>query len=281
MDPNAFGGLIHLKSLYLSHNKLMTAPDLSCLGESLTTLRLNTFPGDFADIRLATLVILNVLEIQESDLSEVPRNIKDVAHSLSELLLPFNRISQLDNMYGVLFRKLKYLMLASNRISHLSPELLLLPLLSNLGLNLNHLIQLQDISFTTWGTNHTMQWYPSLWMGNNPWHCNGSMRWLERSLCQMSDTLYFVRKSPLFVIPLINCQCHSPVEFKGRPLVSLSKAELQNIELCPHGEFQNMDNWKGSPFCTTFTTAVWPLLRLPWKNEKFLTQTLLLMARVD
>ena len=214
----------------------MTAPDLSSLGDSLTTFQLNAFPGDFVDIRLATLEILNVLVIQVSDLSEVPRNIKDVAHSLSELLLPLNRISRLDNMYGILFRKLRFLMLASNRISHLSPELLLLPLLSNLVLDNNHLTQLQDISSTTWGTDHTMQWYPSLRMDNNPWHCNGSMRWLEGSLCQLGHILYFVRKTPLFVIPLIECECHSPAEFKGKPLVSLSNAKLQDIEPCPVGE---------------------------------------------
>ena len=146
------------------------------------------------------------------------------------------RISSLNNMYNITFPRLRELWLQVNDIFHFDPELIQLPTLQTFSLRNNTITELPDLSGCVWGVESESVTYAEFYAANNPFHCNGSMKWLGNSLCRQGRYTFFKR----FMLAILSEDlfCHSPREVQGRTVVQIDELDVGEIENC--GEFRNM-----------------------------------------
>ncbi|XP_041940113.1 toll-like receptor 7 [Alosa sapidissima] len=118
---NYFSKLLNLKKLYISENNLNFIPEdvLSDLPEKLTELHINknkltTFPWD----KLADLKLLELLDLSENLLTEVPKTLSNHV-SLKELILCKNHISEITPLFLANITTLRVLDLSYNEIQHI------------------------------------------------------------------------------------------------------------------------------------------------------------------
>ena len=150
--------------------------------------------------------------MENAGLTVIPKQISYVATSLIQLSLANNMISTLSNMYGIPFPNLKSVYLSFNNISHLNHALLRLPALQTFRIKYNKLTHLADMSFCVWGMAIEGATSSLFQADNNTWHCDGSMEWLQKSMCQTWGQLSY--RHMKLEIPLGGLFCHSPTELQ-------------------------------------------------------------------
>ena len=230
IDPRTFDGLTRLEKLCIRSPSLQKTPDLSSVGITLRIFRLSNFGGVYKNFTLKPLVSLDEFSMVETGLVHIPEDIRYIAASLCVLILRNNRISTLDNMYDILFPKLREVWLEFNNISHLNPKLLRLPVLQAFSIRNNQITQIPDLSDSVWGIENEGLSYARFYPANNPLHCNGSMLWLGKSICRMSGEIYFRRL--MLAINLDNLFCQSPTEVQGRAVVPVDELNVDEIAFC-------------------------------------------------
>ena len=172
---------MELRSLRFE-SALRYAPDFSQTGYSLRSLYIANLEGKNKTINLNPLVKLIEFELSRSGLHEIPRSISLISKTIRILDLSYNDITTLENMENIVFPNLSRLNLMENCIYHLNHISLKLPNLSYITLYQNSLTHLDDMSTCQWGMANRESWI-SITLHGNPWHCNGSMLWLQSSLC--------------------------------------------------------------------------------------------------
>ena len=187
--------------------------------------------------------MLEDLIFRESGLNEVPGSIRHVSSTINLLDLSQNCITTLGNMENIVFHNLTNIYLSQNCIYHLNHMSLHLPALSYIKLSENHLTHLDDMSTCQWGLAYHENWFVIVNVENNPWHCNGSMLWLQSSLCygpttQMSAS--YIRQPQGLIIGISRLICHSPAEFQGKALVASNKSALNKLKICSKCEYHLM-----------------------------------------
>ena len=193
-------------------------------------------------IDLKPLILLEQFTVWESGLSEVPKSIRHVSSTINTLDLSKNCITTLENMENIVFRKLANIYLMENRIYHLNHMSLHLPALSYFALYENHLTHLDDMSACQWGLANEGSGFVTVELYFNPWHCNGSMHWLQSSLCKSSEemSVYYIRPPQGLIIGISRLICDSPMGFQGQTLVALDELNLNKLEICSKGEYYLM-----------------------------------------
>ena len=234
IDPRAFEGLAQLTALQLNCQRMKKALKLTSLGSLLIELDLRNVVEDFENMDLMPFVVLNTLRMIRGSITIIPKNIQYVAGTLHILSLAHNRIGTLDGMHNITFEKLRYLYLIDNKISNLNTQLLQLPVLERIYLANNQLKQIEDLRFCTWGMGNGRS--PSFAFGDNPWHCNNSMKVLIKTLCRKQNFAYF-RREPLGIsLMLLDMVCESPVDVNGEAFASVFEVVIQEMDNCPGGE---------------------------------------------
>ena len=241
IDLFAFDGIIELEFLTFRH-ALRRAPDLSKTGESLRYLFISYMEGGNKSIDLKPLIVLEELHIQSSGLNEVPVSIRHIWSTIHYLDLAGNCIKTLENMENEVFRKLVIIYLQDNCIYHLNHFSLQLPALETLYLSENHLTHLSDMSMCQWGMAYQGKWFVTISLNHNPWHCNGSMHWLQTSLCIHPRELspFYIRQPQGLIIGVEVLVCHSPEKVQRQALNALNESELNKLEICSKGEYHSM-----------------------------------------
>ena len=203
---------------------------------------MSSLGGVHQSINLKSLIKLEILTVWNSNLNEVPKSIRHVSSTIRELDLANNIIKTLENMENIEFRKLAVIYLMRNRIFHLAPMSLQLPSLSYIELSQNHLTHLGDMSMCQWGLDNERSRFATISLKHNPWHCNGSMRWLQSSLCYDAALMsaFYIRQPRGLTIDVSRLMCNSPAEFRGKPLIRLNESEVNKLEICSKGEFYLM-----------------------------------------
>ena len=193
-------------------------------------------------IDLKPLILLEQFTVKESGLSEVPKGIRHVSSTINTLDLSKNCIKTLENMENIVFRKLARIYLMENRIYHLNHMSLHLPALLYFALYENHLTHLDDMSTCQWGLANEGSGFVTVELYFNPWHCNGSMHWLQSSLCKSSKhmSVYYIRPPQGLIIGISRLICDSPMGFQGQTLVALDELNLNKLEVCSKGEYYLM-----------------------------------------
>ena len=234
IDPRAFEGLAQLEKLQLNCRKLKKTLKFTSIGSLLVELSLKNVVEDFENLDLMPFIVLKFLQMIRGRITIIPKNIHYVAGTLRTLSLAHNRIGTLDGMNNITFEKLRYLYLMNNKISNVNALLLQLPVLEQIHLDRNQLKQLEDFRFCTWGMGNDRS--PSFAFGDNPWHCNDSMKALIKTLCRKQNLAYF-RREPLGIsLKLLDMVCESPVDVKGEAFASVFEVVIQEMDNCPGGE---------------------------------------------
>ena len=174
-----------------------------------------------------------------SDLNKVPKSIKYVSSTIRELDLANNCITTLENMENIVFRNLATIYLMLNCIYHLNHMSLQLPALSSISLSENQLTHLGDMSTCQWGMAKRRSGFVTITLEHNRWHCNGSMLWLQSSLCIASQQLpvYYIRQPQGLIIEISRLICQNPLGFQGKALIDLNHIELNKLDICSKGEY--------------------------------------------
>ena len=132
-----------------------------------------------------------------------------------------------------------------NRIYHLNHMSLQLPTLSSISLSENQLTHLGDMSTCQWSMANKRIGFVTISLEHNRWHCNGSMLWLQSSLCKDSRQLpvYYIRQPQGLIIEISRLICQSPLGFQGQALIDLNHIELNKLDICSKGEYYLMMDW--------------------------------------
>ena len=199
--------------------------------------------GENKSIDLKALFMLEHLTFRNSGLSVVPKSIRYVANTIRTLDLTNNCITTLENMESIIFLNLATIYLTRNCILHLNHMSLQLPALTYLFISENHLTHLSDMSTCQWGMAYQGSWFVRISLKHNPWHCNGSMLWLQALLCihpvEMS-ACYIRQPQGLIINNVALLECHSPEKVQGEAVVALNESELDKLEICSKGEYCSM-----------------------------------------
>ena len=236
IDPTAFDGLPRLRTLDIRSHSLQKTPDLSSVGRTLKRFHLSNFGGAYENINLKSVVSMRGFVMEEAGLIHIPEDIRCVAGSLRILDLRKNMISTLKIMNDITFPSLREIWLQFNNIFHLSPKHLRLPTLQSFSIKNNKITELPDLSACIWGMKSEDVTYATFYSANNPFHCNGSMMWLGKSVCRSGREIYFRRL--MLAIASENLYCHSPSEVQGRTVLPVDELNVNEIEGC--GEYHNI-----------------------------------------
>ena len=216
VDDEAFQGLDSLRVLRLHSNHLTVGPSLQHI-RNITHLYLyknliTNLPHDY----FAGCVSLAGLSLKNNHLVSLP-DMTHVAQSLQFVVLTDNRLMFSDAFEHVPWPELKSLALSGNAITSLEISLLEnAKSLRLLNLKRNELRTLPDLTqFKTFqNTSHTL----TIWLQENPWHCNESLQWLLEGTKDNGHYNFdegFTIDSFLF--------CHTPSKFNNTLIWDLGK----------------------------------------------------------
>ena len=155
---------------------------------------LSDFGGPYENINLKSMVCLQGLFMEKANLIHIPGDLRYVAASIHILNFRNNWISTLYNMYNISFPVLKEVRLEFNNIFHFEHNLLRFPTLQIFSIRHNKIRELPDMSTCVWGMESEDMMYATFHPANNPFHCNGSMMWLGKSICRHGEAIYFRHK---------------------------------------------------------------------------------------
>ena len=180
-----------ISELVISKCQLFSPPDLRLISRTLKYFQISPknvkyIPNDyFHDCNH-----LEIIGISNSKLQRVP-NLNDTHRTRKRLHLSHNNISDICQLYGVLFPELNYLDLLNNKILAIETHLMMLPVISYVSLEGNCLVSVPDLTQSGWGTNLSEKKTVSIYMGyGNPWHCSADMLWVVDMICTVYPKKY-------------------------------------------------------------------------------------------
>ena len=204
----AFKGLNTLNKLDISDNRLTRAPSLTGLRFTLRELILTwNYIKHIENSYFDLCINIKHIYISYNKLTQFPI-LKNVAKTIVVFKVSGNNISNANFIYGNSFPKLLILGLESNQIEMFCPPPgNFAPILHSIYLQRNKLsrIYFPYESHRPW---------VNVFLANNPWHCNGSLGWIQQ--CEFQDV------SNIMVcmgwLSLRGMLCESPPESQGLTL---------------------------------------------------------------
>ena len=135
-------------------------------------------------------------------------------------------------MEGVEFNKLVRLRLSYDEITHLLPELLIIPRLESLNLVGNHLVSLAEVTQYSWGSSLPEHKYMRISLAKNRWHCNGSLIWTSINLYRFGGEIIYAKPPFKSYIGYVDqLLCESPDARQGTTVVPIDVIESVNISI--------------------------------------------------
>ena len=144
-------------------------------------------------------------------------------HTVLEYLdLYNNNITDISQLYGLSFFKLKSLNLARNKIIVFEAHQMILPVIWNVELVENRLTAVPDLTQIGWGEGLPDDKTVRISLGlGNPWHCSAVMLWVVNMTC----TVHCVSKQRhrIEISNVAEMICHTPTNMAGKSITELGK----------------------------------------------------------
>ena len=204
--------------LFLEKCSLKTAPSLQYILSNLEGLILNSNPiHTISHDYFNGCLRFRRLHCASCKLSSIP-NLRPIAHLIKDLDLNENRIDFISNLYDVPFITLRFINLDQNNIKHIEANRLILPSLMTLKIKLNMLTSLEDVSHSDWGSLKVNPNGVTIYLSENPWHCDKRLNWLSVAVSQVpQDQLTLTVGDGPFV------KCATPPSLRGRSVDTIGK----------------------------------------------------------
>ena len=172
----ALHGLNTLEKLDISQNKLHRAPFISSVKNTILNLDLSRNEiTHISDTYFHSFKKIRNIFLDHNQLIQFP-NLEYISKSIIVVSLGSNNISNVIPMYGIRFPRLETLLLENNQIRNFCfPPVNVAPRLHVVGLQSN---SLQRIDFSDTQSSRKQVVY--VFLGHNPWHCNGSLGWTQQ-----------------------------------------------------------------------------------------------------
>ena len=234
IHPAAFRGLLVLEYLILKNTLLLQLPSLQHIGHSLTTLEVrSSMHFNVNDAQEFTyLMKIKHIFMNDNGLRSAPWGLNLIANTIKKLDFASNAISSLASMEGVKFDTLERLNLRHNNITHLHPEVLFTPHLQSLQLEGNQLVSLGDVTQYSWGSLLSRHTYMAIYLGQNPWHCNGSLIWMSSKLFKVRNIIIYAKPPSKPYIKFVSqLLCESPDSRCGTTVVPIDVIKSVNISI--------------------------------------------------
>ena len=235
IHPAAFIGLLVLDILSLESTQLYQLPPSQDIGNSLTTLIFSSaiyFESLLNAHTFAHLRKIRNLYFWQNGLKSTPLGMHLIANTVVVVNLRFNAIKSLTSMESVKFTRLRELNLADNNISHLRPEMLIMPTLQYLNVEGNDLVALAEVTQYSWGSSLPKYQYMTISLRHNPWHCNGSLFWMLSNLYRLkSDIIYANPPRKPYIRNMDQLFCESPAACHGTTVVPRDNIESAHVRL--------------------------------------------------
>ena len=203
----AFNGLRTLDKLDISHNRLNKAPFISSVKNTLLRLDLSwNGISHISDTYFHSCKKIRNIFLNNNHLIAIP-NFRYVSKSITFLNLATNNITNVIPIYGIRFPRLQTWILEANQIrSFCFPPVYFVPRIKQVGLQLNNL---QRICFSH--ANSPRRREVMIYLGHNPWHCNGSLDWTQQ--CTKDADLNMMTCMEWLIVQ--GMICASPPEAQG------------------------------------------------------------------
>ena len=206
----AFRGLKTLYKLDMSNNQLTGAPFLADARFTLRVLDLGRNSiKHIEDSYFNSFKSIAHIAIDHNELTQFP-NLRNIAKTIVVLRVNGNRLSNANFMYGNRFPKLENLYMESNQIRVFCPPPgNFVPRLYSIFLQSNNLSSLHFPPYDSQRQAINVR------LENNPWHCDGSLGWIQR--CQILDerAYLFEIMDCMGCLFLWGMVCESPFEMQG------------------------------------------------------------------
>ena len=208
IEEHAFAGLPQLNILDIVACKLSSMPPIADIKDTLIDLSLHENQISFVPHDYFTgCRKLRTLSLAGNLLTEFP-DVTDLASTLFALRLTHNAIVNFPSwMLQVSMAQLEELALFGNQIEAFPPMILCRQLrLRSIELERNNLTSLTRYSDVTRGIKTT------IYVEDNPLHCNSSLAWLSRHNHTRHDDVF------TSTVEYVGGQCGSPPQLRGRSL---------------------------------------------------------------
>ena len=214
-------GLRNLRILSISSFELRVPPSLKSICGTLTRLILrrcdiSKIPNSYFD----NCKVLEDVTISRSKITGLPR-MNAIHGQLKFLNLEANEIVDIRHLYSGIFPKLRRLELQRNRIISIEAHLLVLPVVENVTLTRNRLVEMPDLTQSTWGNELPENKYVNVRIGDgNPWHCSARMLWVIdfNFLVNTTDQQHRFK-----VVDLERMVCQTPADMTGKIISDVGK----------------------------------------------------------
>ena len=222
IHDRAFEGLKNISNLIISESNLFSPPVLQLISGSLKLIQMSAknienIPNDYFNgcTHLETIGIIN------SNIQRVP-NLNDTHSTLKQLHLFNNNITDIRQLYGLLFPALMYLDLSDNKILDVDAHLMTFPVISFISLNANCLDVLPDLTQSGWGKDLSEKKTVTVSIANgNPWHCSADMLRVIDMTCTPTCTTKHPHR--IEIGDLDKMICHTPTSMAGKAINEVGK----------------------------------------------------------
>ena len=174
---------------------------------------------------------LKHISLHKNRLTYVP-DFGQLVDQLKYLMLSYNSIESLHNIYNIRFIRLRTLNLEKNRIKYISLSLLYMPMIYRLDISGNLLETLEPIGSILPTGDLEKRGHMTAFLHSNPWHCNGSLSWLYKGLNPHSNLWcmsYRNRSCSLYIGVIHYLFCKTPKQLNGKGIMTLGK---YNVCIC-------------------------------------------------
>ena len=202
----AFKSMKALYTLYISNNRLTNAPSLVGVGSTLRILDLSrNYIKHIRDSYFDLCWNIADINFAYNELTQFP-NMQNIAKTIVIFGMEGNKLSNANFVYGNWFPKLLDLDLQHNQIDvFCPPPRRFAPRLHYLFLQSN---KLSTIYFPYESHRRMLQ----VFLGNNPWHCNGSLGWTQHCEVPKDAKNNMVCMEWFYLREMV---CESPLEAQG------------------------------------------------------------------
>ena len=164
---------------------------------------------------------LRRVTIIASQIRRVP-NMNDTHTVLEFLNFSDNNITDISQLYGVPFIKLKSLDLARNKIMVVEANLMILPIIYYVELVENRLIVIPDLTQSEWGEGLADNKTVRIRLGNgNPWHCSADMLWVVDMICTVNCASKKMHR--IEISDVAEMICHTPTNMARSSITEVGK----------------------------------------------------------
>ena len=164
---------------------------------------------------------LRRVTIIASQIRRVP-NMNDTHTVLQFPNFSDNNITDISQLYGVPFIKLKSLDLARNKIMVVEANLMILRIIYYVELVKNRLIVIPDLTQRGWGEGLPGNRTVRIRLGNgNPWHCSAHMLWVVDMICTVNCASK--QRHRIEISDVAEMICHTPTNMARRSITEVGK----------------------------------------------------------